>query len=109
MKTSEILANIVFRHASAREMGDIAINGPYKRDAVTAIMLAYMIHCHDSVVVYSHGTEAHFFHLRRSDQIIDSVKRKCSEMNTHLLSGTLPPQCRSHKCRACHTLSKEKT
>ena len=109
LNTSDLVSNIVFRYASSTDMISIKENGPYKRDAITALMTGYMVHCPDSIIIYGHGKSSLVFQLRRVDSVIDSVRKKCSKMGRLLMLGELPPPCRSHKCRFCQgTLNKEK-
>jgi hypothetical protein len=102
LNTSDLVSNVVFRYASSRDMIRLKEKGPYKKDAITSVMLGYMVHCPNSMIVYGHGRESMVFHTRRVDAVVDSVKEKCDEMGAHLLAGTLPPLCRSHKCKFCY-------
>ena len=107
IQTTDLVANAIFRYASSTEMASIRGNGPYKRDAVAAMMTGYMLHCPDSMVVYGHGRDALFFQTRRVDEVVDSVRAKCRDMSLHLLAGTLPAPCSTGGCRFCHPLGEE--
>lgn len=111
LNTSDLVSNVVFRYASSRDMIRLKENGPYKKDAVTSVMLGYMVHCPNSIIIYGHGSDAIVFHTKRVDAVVDSIKDKCAKMGSHLMAGTLPPLCKSHKCRFCYgqdILNKEK-
>lgn len=105
--TGDVTANTTFKHVSSNDMVSVKERGAFKKDVVSAAILSYMIHCMDSIVVYSHGNDTAIFHFRRDNSIVEAVKKKCSEMTMCVLNGSLPDRCRDKRCVFCHPVQEE--